>query len=159
MAIVESTAVASIISKLLSMSTDLLERKESREVASEIREIQKLMIELHSLYTVIETKHHEIESEFQSQIINLQKENSKFEHTVLKIEAEKDEILKQVEEWNQYIRKVSKTGFVYFAHQSESRVYACAVCKSKEPYPIILQPDITNFGFFTCKTCGSYGDI
>ena len=51
MAIIESAAVASIIGKLLSMSTDLIERKESREVLTEIREIQKLTIELHTLYT------------------------------------------------------------------------------------------------------------
>lgn len=56
MALAESVAVTSIISKLLSMSTDLLERKESREIASEIRDIQKLTIELQSLYSSFQTR-------------------------------------------------------------------------------------------------------
>ncbi len=163
MAIVESAAVASIISKLLSMSTDLLERKESKEVMTEVRAIQKLTIELHTLYTIIETKHHEIESEFQtklfnsqSQITQLEKDNFQLERDKLNAVREKEAIFN---EWERYERKVSNKGFVYFAHKSESHVYACAVCKGKEPYPLILQPDITNFGFFTCKICGSYGDI
>ena len=166
MAIAETAAVASIISKLLSMSTDLIERKESKEVMTEIRAIQKLTIELHSLYTMIETKHHEIESGLQdklfssqSQITQLLKDNSQLERDKLKTIREKDDILKRFDEWEQYERKVSGEGFVYFAHKSERQVYACAVCKGKEPYPVTLQPNTVNNRFFNCQKCGTVGVI
>jgi septal ring factor EnvC (AmiA/AmiB activator) len=155
MAIAESSAVASIISKLLSMSTDLLERKESREVATEIRDIQKLTIQLQSLYVTIETKN----SELQSKIIDLQTEKSKMEHAILNAEREKSEILKRLDEWDKYERKVSQSGFVYLAHKSELRVYACAVCKGKEPYPVILQKINPTNRYHRCHKCETVGEI
>lgn len=159
MPIAETAAVASIISKLLSMSTDLLERKESREVASEVRDIQKLTIELHSLYTKIETKHHEIESSLRDKLFELQSANIKLEKAHSDIAREKDEILKNFDEWDQYTRKVSKSKFVYFAHKTEMNVYACASCKGKIPYPIILQPHSANHMFHECPQCETFGQV
>lgn len=166
MAIVESAAVASIIGKLLSMSTDLIERKESREVLSEVREIQKLTIELHSLYTKIETKHHEIESNLQDKLFNSQlqitqltKENTQFEKKNFTLIREKDEIIKRLDEGDQYKRKVSNGGFVYLENKSEPYVYACAVCKGKEPYPVILQRISPGNKYHKCHKCGTFGEI
>lgn len=158
MAIADTAAVASIISKLLSMSTDLLERKESREIAAEIRDIQKLTIQLQSLYSVLTTE----QSKLQSEIINLQTEKSKLEHTILNSEREKDEILKQLNEWEQYDRKVSRTNFVYMYHKTEPNIYACAVCKGKEPYPVTLQPTGTvrnGHHQYQCSKCKTVGYI
>ena len=159
MAIAESAAVASIIGKLLSMSTDLIERKESREIMTEIREIQKLTIELHTLYTKIESKHHEIESNLQEKLSNSMSQNLQLEKAAFNAEKEKDEILKRQNDWEQYERKVSRDGFVYFAHKTEPRVYACAVCKGREPYPVTLQPKTVNNRFFTCQKCETIGEI
>ena len=161
MAIAETAAVASIIKKLLSMSTDLIERKESREVMTEIREIQKLTIELHSLYTVIETKHHEIESELQNKLFTSQSQITQLEKDNFNAIREKDDILKRLNDWDQYNRKVTKDGFVYFAHKSELRVYACAVCKGKEPYPMILQPtwSMSDQLHHYCLNCRAEGQI
>ena len=155
MAIAESAAVASIINKLLSMSTNLLERKESREIASEIRDIQKLTIELQSLYSLFQAEN----SKLQSEIINLQTDKSKLEHAILNEEREKNEILKQLDEGNQYERKVSPSGFVYLAHKSELGVYACAVCKGKEPYPVILQRISPGNRYHKCHKCQTFGEI
>lgn len=155
MAIVESAAAASIISKLLEMSTHLLERKESREVAAEIRDIQKLTIQLQSLYSSFVAQN----SELQSNIINLQTEKAKLEHAIADMEREKNEILKRLDEWDQYIRKVSHGGFVYLAHKSELNVYACAVCKGKEPYPTILQRISPDNRFYKCHVCETFGEI
>lgn len=157
MAIAETAAVASIIGKLLSMSTDLLERKESREVLTEIREIQKLTIQLHSLYISIETK----QSELQSVISNLQTEKSNLEHTILNKEREYDKIHKQLDEWDQYVCEVTPKRFVYFKKKSQLGVYACAVCKGKEPYPMILQPPRGTYdlGTYKCNTCQTIGEI
>lgn len=155
MAIAESAAVSSIISKLLSMSTELLERKENREIAAEIRDIQKLTIELQSLYSSFQAHN----SELQSQIINLQTEKAKLEHAVLDSERKQDEILKRLDDWNQYERKVSQGGFVYLAHKSELRVYACAVCKGKEPYPVILQKISPTNRYHRCHKCETVGEI
>jgi hypothetical protein len=159
MAIAESAAVASIIGKLLSMSTDLLDRKESKEVMTEVRAIQKLTIELHSLYTMIETKHHEIESELQTKLFNSQSQITQLERDNFKVVREKDEILKRFDEWEQYERKVSNDRFVYFAHKSELGVYACAVCKGKEPYPVTLQLISPNNRFHKCHKCETFGEI
>lgn len=155
MPIAEIAAVASIIGKLLSMSTDLLERKESREIATEIRDIQKLTLELQSLYSSFQTQN----SELQSLIINLQTEKSKLEHSILNKEREYHEILKRFDEWEQYVRKVAQSGFVYFAHKSELHVYACAVCKSKEPNPMILQPFNQYIYTHVCSVCKTPGTI
>lgn len=161
MAIAETAAVASIINKLLSMSTDLIERKESKEVLTEIKEIQKLTINLHSLYTEIETKHHEIESGLQEKLFNSQSQITQLEKDNFKMVREQDAILKRFNEWEQYERKVSHTNFVYFVHKSESGIYACAVCKGKEPFPMVLQPIRGTFeaGTYKCNTCGIFGKI
>jgi hypothetical protein len=158
MAIAETAAVASIIKKLLSMSTDLIERKESREVMTEIREIQKLTIELHSLYTVIETKHHEIESDLHNKLFKAQSQITQLEKDNFNTIREKDDILKRFDDWNQYDRKVSREGFVYFADKTGQQVYACAACKGKEPYPVILQRRPGN-KYYKCHNCGTYGEI
>jgi len=158
MAIAESAAVASIIGKLLSMSTNLLERKESREIITEIREIQKLTIQLQSLYSSFQTEN----SKLQSEIISLQTEKSKLEHAILNEEREKDEILKRFNEWDQYERKVTRDRFVYLAHKTEAHVYACAVCQGKEPYPVILQPltvEQNGTRLYQCSKCQTHGDI
>lgn len=157
MPIAETAAVATIIGKLLSMSTDLLERKESKEIATEIRDIQKFTIQLQSLYSSFQAQNSELHSlnhDLQSQIIKLEKEN-------LKKEREYSEILKRLDEWDQYERKVGKEGFVYFAHKTELHIYACAVCKGKEPYPMTLQPTWTmsDEKHHYCKTCKAQGLI
>ena len=161
MAIVESAAVASIISKLLSMSTDLIERKESREVMKEIREIQKLTIELHTLYTKIESKHHEIESGLQDKLFESQSKITQLEKDNFYEIREKDNLLKRLDEWDQYERKVGQYGFVFFAHKTELHVYACAVCHGKEPNPVILQPvwNMSKTMSHQCKTCKAQGRI
>lgn len=155
------------------MSTDLLERKESREVLSEIRAIQKLTIELHSLYTMIESKHHEIESELQNKVLSLQdkvynsqSQNTQLERELLNVEKskfdlirEKNEILKGFDDWDKYERKVSHGKFVYFEHKAEAHVYACAVCKGKEPYPVILQLISPTNNYHKCSKCGTFGEI
>ncbi len=161
MPIAETAAVATIISKLLSMSTDLLERKESREIATEIKDIQKLTIKLHSLYTEIETKHHEIESSLQEKLFNSQSQITKLERDNFTMEREKDEILKRFDEWDQYERKVSQDKFVLFANKNQPGVYACAVCKGKEPSPRLLQPWDTSIGdlYYICNICKTAGNV
>jgi predicted Holliday junction resolvase-like endonuclease len=162
MAIAETAAVASIIGKLLSMSTDLIERHKSSDILTEIREIQKLTIELHTLYTKIEAKHHEIESDLQNNLFKSQSQITQLEKDNFNVIREKDEILKRLNEWDKYERKVSRMKFVYMSHKTEPHVYACAVCQGKEPYPVILQPsgfERNRLRSYHCSKCNTEGYI
>jgi hypothetical protein len=142
MAIIETAAAASIITKILSLSTDLLERTEDRKTGKELREIQELLNDLQSFNLSLQVE----VSKLHSQNTDLEKEN-------LNLLRQKNKAETQAKEWECYKIERSEDKAVFYRNKTEPDVYACAVCRSKHPYPIILQPICPSSPDFICAEC------